>query len=241
MFHRAFVSFALFAPLAPLALSAQEYSLMVADGVVIPLGDGRLAVLKTDKGAIVVSGLLGEKTTDAALDIQMGDKVVGFQQLSNPTLERINADYEALSAGSIVLFSLQRGSAPPHKVRYSRPDTPAGSNRRAVRFNGNPNAAAGAWVSAGEPSKVTEMQIAGARIQNNKQGIPEVMSRGSHPAAATVTLRAGDVITAINGKGIAALAGLEKYYMSLQPGDEVALTITRDGREMQVTFRKPNE
>lgn len=238
MFHRAFVLFALF---APVTLFAQEYSLMVADGVVIPLGDGRLAVLKNDKGAIVVSGLVGEKTTDAMLDIQMGDKVVGFQQQSNPTLERINADYEALSAGSIVLFSLQRGSAAPHKVRYPRPDTPAGSNRRAVRFNGNPNAAAGAWVSASEPSKVTEMQIAGARIQNNTQGMPEVMSRGSHPAAATVTLRTGDVITAVNGKGIAALAGLEKFYQSLQPGDEVALTVTRDGREVQVTFRKPNE
>jgi len=218
---------------------AQGFTVTAADGIVIVLGDGRLAVLRTDRNGVVVSGIVpGEKPTAATVDVQVGDRVVGIQQETNPPLDRISATYEGLSAGAEVLLTLQRGSAAPHQVRFPRPATVPAGARQAV-MSGDKPGAAGAWVSAGAPSGVTEMVIAGTHIRSNDQGMPQVMLRASHPAVASVPLRTGDVITAVNGKSIAALAGLEKFYQPIEPGGAVALTVTREGREIQVAFRKP--
>ncbi len=46
--------------------------------------------------------------------------------------------------------------------------------------------------------------------------------------------RGGDVITAVDGDAITDLASLSERLSSHQPGDTVALTITRDGREQQI-------
>jgi S1-C subfamily serine protease len=110
-----------------------------------------------------------------------------------------------------------------------------------MAVSGAPGQAPGAWVTAGQPSDVEEMQIAGARIRNNGDGLPEVVARGSHPAAAAVPLRTGDVIVSVNGKSIAALAGLELFYQPLDAGAEVTLVVRRSGREETVRFRKPND
>ena len=81
--------------------------------------------------------------------------------------------------------------------------------------------------------------IAGAHIRDNGQGMPEVVFRGSDPAADRVSLRVGDVVVAVNGRGISALAGLEFFYDQVASGDDVVLTIRRGGAEEVVRFAKP--
>lgn len=218
----------------------EQYTVQSSEGIVLVLSDGRLAVLKSVEGRVIVGGLVtSEKNIGSPLDIQGGDRVLAFQADATPTLETIYAAYETLAPGSEVLLTLQRGSAAPHAVRFPRPVTPPGNTRRAVQFNGKPTDA-GAWVSAGSPSDAKEMVIGGAHIRNNKEGMPEVTFRSSDPAAAAVPLRTGDVVTAVNGKGIAALAGLEKLYGAIEAGGEVTLTVMRLGQAQQVTFRKPS-
>ena len=222
------------------SLLSQQFTARVDNGAVIMLADGRWAVLRQEGGAVFVKGVVrGEGNNGPFLDVVPGDRVAGFQEQANPTLDRITARWGALPAGAEVLLTLARGNAAPHKVRFARPAPSPGDSARTVTFQGRPDV--GSWVSAGSPGTVPEMSIAGARIRNNKDGMPEVMSRGSHPAASTVALHTGDVITAVNGKAIAALAGLEKSYQALGSGDEVTLTVTRAGQAKAITFRKPSE
>jgi S1-C subfamily serine protease len=56
----------------------------------------------------------------------------------------------------------------------------------------------------------------------------------AHGAAAS-GLKAGDVITRINGKAIEHRADLTDYVSALQPGTKVALTVVRNKRPMPVT------
>lgn len=222
------------------SLHAQQFTVKADDGLIITLPDGRFAVLRKEGGTVLVSGVVkGENSRGAFLDIAPGDRVIAFQSDASPSIERITTAWAALPAGAEVLLTLARGNAAPHQVRFARPTPQAGDSARMITVNDRPDA--GAWVSAGSPSNVAEMSIAGAKIRNNKEGLPEVVSRGSHPAASAVPLRPGDVITAVNGRTIAALAGLERFYQPLKSGDEVTLTVTRDGQPKAITFRKPSE
>jgi hypothetical protein len=236
------MSFFLLALLAliPTSAFAQQFTARISDGVILTLAVGRFAVLRSEGGSIVVSGVMNtEGNNTPRLNIEKGDRVVGFQSDVNPSLERIATTWTALPAGAEVLLTLARGTAAPHQVRFTRPSPAQGDTPMTVTFDGRPDA--GAWVSAGSPGKATEVSIAGATIRNNREGMPEVVNRGSHPASSTVPLRIGDVITAVNGRSIAALAGLEKFYQPLKPGDEVTLALTRDGQPKSITFRKPSE
>jgi S1-C subfamily serine protease len=66
-----------------------------------------------------------------------------------------------------------------------------------------------------------------------------VTHRGSDPAAATVGLRTGDIITAVNGQPIAALAGLQLLYDRASVGAELVLTVTRNSTVIEIRFPKP--
>ncbi|HEY8338716.1 MAG TPA: trypsin-like peptidase domain-containing protein [Egibacteraceae bacterium] len=54
-------------------------------------------------------------------------------------------------------------------------------------------------------------------------------------AAEEAGLQRGDIITAIDGEPVDSMAGLATKIRSMSPGDEVELTIVRDGEEQTVT------
>lgn len=217
-------------------LVAQQFSVGPSDGVVIPLPGGRIAILQTIEGSVVVHGLVdGPADSSAALDIAIGDRVTRFQTLRNPPLDSIRAGFRAIAAGAEVMLGLVRGAAAERVVTF--PNLAPG-NRQVMAVSGG-GAGAGAWVTGGAPSEVQEIVIAGAHIRNNAQGMPAVTHRSAHAAASTVALRVGDVITAVNGRPIAALAGLELLLGRAAVGEEVTLTVTRANATVSIRFPKP--
>ena len=54
-------------------------------------------------------------------------------------------------------------------------------------------------------------------------------------AADKAGLQAGDVVTAVDGKAIASGDALVAAVRSHRPGDEVKITLTRDGKTQTVT------
>ena len=56
--------------------------------------------------------------------------------------------------------------------------------------------------------------------------------------AAKAGLRSGDIITAINGKGIKSPSALQEAVNGYRPGESISITVIRDGRdiEVQLTF-----
>jgi len=222
-------------------LQAQEFTVARADAAVIVLSDNRLAVLADSGGRILVRGVVeGSVPAGQALDIRIGDVVTSFQGNSRPVLDSIRAIYDALKIGEEVELGLKRGAAGEHRIRFPRPAAPPTGSHMAVIPQGGGAAGVGAWSTAGPSSNVDELVIAGVHIRSNDQGMPEVGYRTSDPAAMTVTLRAGDVILSVNGRPIAALAGLDLLYQKVQPGDSVTMTVRRAGRDFSIGFLKPD-
>ena len=60
-------------------------------------------------------------------------------------------------------------------------------------------------------------------------------------AAEDAGIQVGDVITAIDGVSISSLEELEEALADKQAGDEVTLTIDRDGETMEVTLTIPED
>ena len=66
-----------------------------------------------------------------------------------------------------------------------------------------------------------------ARLAQVVQGTP----------AAEAGLKAGDVITAIDGNDVSTIDGVQSAISSKQPGDTIELTYTRDGQSHTVTVK----
>ena len=67
----------------------------------------------------------------------------------------------------------------------------------------------------------------GARVGSVRSGTP----------AAAAGLKAGDVITALDGKRVSSSAELESAIAAHSPGDTVSLTYTRDGKSHTVQLK----
>lgn len=52
-------------------------------------------------------------------------------------------------------------------------------------------------------------------------------------------LQTGDVVTAINGQTVSAIADFRKIYEAVKPGEEMKIAVTRDGKSVISTFNKP--
>ncbi|MGE0440437.1 MAG: PDZ domain-containing protein [Gemmatimonadales bacterium] len=216
-------------------LAAQGFTMSGAGGAALPLPDGRLAVLQPVDGVLTVKTLVDGQGPGAAVDIAVGDRLVRIQDRDQPTAEQLTALLEAIPAGGEVLLRLVRGAAAPREVRFPKP---AAGGGRAMVVTGGGGAGAGAWVTGGGDAPES-LAIAGAEIRENGEGMPEVMSRRSDPAAVAVPLRVGDVIVAVNGRSIAALLGLTKFYGDAAAGSRIELTVVRGGRKMPIAFVKP--
>jgi S1-C subfamily serine protease len=221
----------------PAVAGAQEFTVTRAAGAVLVLADGRQAVIgPTDRGLAVKGLIEGSGKGGAPVDLAVGDLIVTFQGKSSGSADELVTAYERLPVGARVTMVVRRGDV-ERTVTFERPALPAGK-RMAVAMQGS--AGAGAWTTGGGPSDVTEIVIAGAHIRNNADGLPAVSHRTADPAEAVVPLVVGDVITTINGRTLAALAGLELGYGKLAPGANVALTVLRQGRLIEIKFSKPD-
>jgi len=214
---------------------SQQRAFAASGAKVIVLADGRMAVLKPGPAGAVIDGLVdGERPNGAPTDLRVGDVVIRFQRIVAPTPDSIAAVFDATPVGAEVALAVLRDGA-ERTVTFRRPATAAGS-RIAVTA---PNAAgAGAWVT-GAPATNVSFAIAGFGFRENGEGLPEVTHRVSHPAGASVGLRTGDVVIAFNGRPVAALAGLHKWYGEAPEGGEIALTVTRGAQTTVLKFAKP--
>ncbi|MFN8091105.1 MAG: PDZ domain-containing protein [Vicinamibacteria bacterium] len=212
--------------------AGQQMQMIKGDGGVLSLPGGGVAVVVVEGGAPVVRGVV---RGSRAVDLLEGDRIVSLQDQPATTPAALQKSYDALEEGADVVLGVVRGGT-ERQVRFPRPPHETGEKHVVMGGDGG----AGAWTSA-RPGAHTaqEVVIAGARIRNNEQGMPEVVLRGSDPAAARVPLRVGDVVLSVNGRGLSALAGLEMLYGRVAVGDEVTLTILRDGAEQTLRFSKP--
>ncbi len=76
-----------------------------------------------------------------------------------------------------------------------------------------------------------ELPVQSGALIYNSQGGPAVQPG---TAASRAGLRAGDIITAIDGAAIDGNTSLRQLLLQYQPGDTVTLTILRDGEESEV-------
>jgi len=235
MFRFAFVIFVILPLLTPAPVRGQPITATRTAAKVIVLADGRLAVIKSGSGGAVVEGLVdGETSTGSPVDVRAGDLIIRFQHLAAPTADQIGSAFDALPVGAEITLTLRRDGS-DRTVSFRRPATPNGSRLAVAAPNGG---GAGAWVASG-PTGSKDFAIAGVHFRENDEGLPQVSHRTSHPAGATVALRSGDVVATFNGRPIAALAGLEKWYAEAPAGADILLTILRGGQTITVKFVKP--
>lgn len=201
-------------------------------GEPLPLVAGQVAILQQQGAEIVVAGVVVDGD-GPRVDVQRGDRLRRFQQSTASDLVAVMQAFKALPVGAMVTLELQR-DARTVSVRLPRAEAPAGP---MMIVGDGTSGGAGAWTSSGGSSK--GFGIAGAQIIENEEGMPEVTHRAAHPASTTVSLRAGDVITAIDGRPIAALAGLEMLYGRVPAGTTVTLTVKRGKEQVSVAFAKP--
>jgi S1-C subfamily serine protease len=216
--------------------TGQKMQMIKGDGGVLSIPGGGVAVVVAEGEALVVRGVVaGSGAGSGTVDLLEGDRIVSLQGQPAATPAGLQEAYDALKEGADVVLGVVRGGK-ERQVRFPRPPHETGEKHVVMGGGGG----AGAWTSASPSAPAAEeVVIAGAHIRNNDQGMPEVVLRGSHAAAATVPLRVGDVVTSVNGRRVSALAGLEMLYGRVAAGDEVTLTILRDGAEQTLRFSKP--
>ena len=91
-------------------------------------------------------------------------------------------------------------------------------------------------VSTTDVSGLTPDQRTQFRVKATKGAlVTEVVPRSG---ADTGGLQVGDVITAVNGKGIGAAADVRAAIIQLKPGDKVKITVDRGGTtsDLQITL-----
>ena len=76
----------------------------------------------------------------------------------------------------------------------------------------------------------------GVRIDNATNGGAKISSISADSPAAKAGLKAGDIITAFNGKSVANAGVLTAFVTQSHPGDTVRLTIQRKGATQKITL-----
>lgn len=229
-------------PAIPGALNGQSISARRSEGAVLALPDSRLAVIQDTPDGTAVVSLVGSVTTTPPTNLREGDLVLAINDSTIGTFGDVSRVVDPLATGASIRLKLRRGRA-DLTVTYAKPAPRAGEGMQMIVGTGSElqGGGAGVWSVQGTPSNVKEVIIGGIHVIENRQGMPEVSFKAAHPASARIDLRSGDVVTRFNGRGIAALAGLEKYLKEAPAGSNITLSVTRrDGSETTVTFPKPS-
>ena len=130
---------------------------------------------------------------------------------------------------------------------------PSQANETTGQSAQQPQQGQGAWL--GIIGQTLTPEIAGAmQLGNDQQGVLVQQVQAGSPAdeaglrgsfkPATINgeqvLVGGDVVTALDGKPVTTIEELKSFLVELQPGQQITLTILRDGNplELQVTLGK---
>jgi putative serine protease PepD len=98
----------------------------------------------------------------------------------------------------------------------------------ADQLRANPNKSGG--TSSAQPT--TQRAVLGVSLQNDASGSGAVIGQIAQGGpAAKAGLRAGDVVTAVDGKDISSSADLVAALQSHKPGDSVSITWSRQGAQ----------
>lgn len=88
--------------------------------------------------------------------------------------------------------------------------------------------------AVGAQDTATSGAFLGIRLEDSDSGVTVIQVVNGSPAE-TAGLQAGDVITALNGEAVENASALVEGVSALAVGDEVALTVTRDGEAVELT------
>ena len=107
----------------------------------------------------------------------------------------------------------------------------------------NDNAGVGFSVPIDASKAVAQTMISGGTVQHAYLGVaiaPTGAAKVScivpNGPAAAAGLKAGDVITSLNGKSVTSYDALTAAVSSAKPGEKVTVTVTRDGSSKQLTL-----
>lgn len=169
-----------------------------------------------------------------ARGLQSGARVLSVGGALVARLQDLIAGIVAVPAGSEVTLSV-RGTNGPQIFRFER-QPPATSGGASAANAGS--SIPGGWTSAASQDTV-DLNLGGANIRENSEGLPEVTHRVSHAAAATVPLRAKDVIVEINGHKVNSAAGFRTRVEATAVGTTLRLRINRAGEILDLGFPRP--
>jgi serine protease Do len=221
---------------------------------------GALVISVQENSPASEAGLIGsdsEITVDGQSLPTGGDVIIAFAGDTVNTFDDLVANLARFSAGETVRLTVIRdGTTREIKVTLGErptstaivPVTPQQDESSAPQQQEEPSTSQvttwlGIMAMSMNPQLAEAMDLStdqqGVLVGQIQSGSPADKAglRGSDKA---VTLNGqefavgGDVIIAWNGEAIASMPELQAHVRSSQPGDEVTLTIIREGRERQI-------
>ncbi len=217
---------------------------------------GALVITVQGDGPADKAGLLGSEdqiTVDGQNLPTGGDIIVAFEGYTVSTFDDLVANLARFSAGETVTLTVIRdgktrdltvtlGTRPTQSTAIA-PVTPEQAEEEQSQTTRT------AWL--GIMAMTLDSQIATAmNLPADQQGVLVGQIQPGSPAdkagllgsAESVTLNGqefavgGDVITAWNGEAITSMPELQARVRQSEPGDEVTLTILRDGEQQELTI-----
>jgi putative serine protease PepD len=91
-------------------------------------------------------------------------------------------------------------------------------------------------IVAGESTEAGYLGVEGAEATGNRAGAAIAAVEAGSPAA-DAGLTEGDVVVAVGGQRVSSMTDLAAKIRTSLPGDDVTLTIERDGQELDVTVQ----
>jgi putative serine protease PepD len=112
-----------------------------------------------------------------------------------------------------------------------------------IDSNTGDNSGVGFAVSSNTARRVAEALISGKKVTHPYMGVSLTDATGGAGVANVKNgspadhagLRSGDVVTAIGGKGVASSAGAVSAIDAHKPGDQVSISIRRNGQSQQLS------
>ena len=128
--------------------AGQQMQMIRGDGTVMSLPGGRMALLESESGGVVVRGMVeGEAPgSDPAL-LAEGDRIVSMQGAQVTGVDALTAAYDAIPEGDEVVLGVVRGDD-ARTIRFARPVHAAPGQHMVVR---SPSGGVGAWTNLAPP------------------------------------------------------------------------------------------
>jgi hypothetical protein len=209
--------------------SVRKALLIAALVLVLGLGGGFALGRATDDSG--PSSLADAVHQTANGDLPLGDTNGSLQRL----LQELNRNGGLQRALQNLFGQLGRNG----NGRNVLPLNPNGNNNG--NNNGGNNDNGGSNNGGNTPTPSTSQAFLGVAVTNsdNGQGVVIGTVQSGSPAA-DAGLKAGDVITAVDGTSVNSAAALSTAVRSHQPGDSVKITYTRNGTSADVQVRLGN-